>query len=139
MLDYSALKSSILALERSLNVTADQARWATFDDSMRETLMAGVIQTFEVAYEQCWKMMKRWLEANPLSGEVTGVPMRQLFRVAANAGLISDVDPWMATHQARNETSHTYNRQTALAVFAMAPLFLEQAKRVLTELELRND
>ena len=64
---------------------------------------------------------------------------RSLFRVAANAGLISDVDAWMATHQARNETSHTYNRQTALAVFAMAPLFLEQAKRFLAELYLRND
>lgn len=139
MLDFSSLKSSIQALERSLGVTSDEIRFASFDDATRETLMAGVIQTFEVAYEQCWKMMKRWLEANPASGEVTGVPMRQLFRVAASAGLIADVDAWMATHQARNETSHTYNRQTALAVFATAPKFLEQAKDFLFELESRND
>lgn len=139
MLDYSSLKSAIDALERALSVTSHGVRWAAFDAVTQETLKAGVIQTFEVAYEQSWKMLKRWLEANPTSGEVEGVPMRQLYRVAAKAGLIDDVDGWMDFHKARNETSHTYNRQTAQAVFEMAPRYLIQAQRLLTALEQRND
>ena len=139
MLDYSSLKSAINALERALSVTSHGVRWAAFDAVTQDTLKAGVIQTFEVAYEQSWKMLKRWLEANPTSGEVEGVPMRQLYRVAAKAGLIDDVDGWMDFHKARNETSHTYNRQTAQAVFEMAPRYLIQAQRLLTALEQRND
>ncbi len=139
MLDYSSLTSAINALERALSVTSQGARWAAFDAVTQETLKAGVIQTFEVAYEQSWKMLKRWLDANPTSGEVEGVPMRQLYRVAAKAGLIDDVDGWMDFHKARNETSHTYNCQTAQAVFEMTPRYLVQAQRLLLALEQRND
>ena len=139
MLDFSSLKSAINALERALSVTSHGVRWAAFDAVTQETLKAGVIQTFEVAYEQGWKMLKRWLDANPTSGEVEGVPMRQLYRVAAKAGLIDEVDGWMDFHKARNETSHTYNRQTAQAVFEMAPRYLIQAQRLLVALEQRND
>ena len=139
MLDFSSLKSAINALERALSVTSHGVRWAEFDAVTQETLKAGVIQTFEVAYEQSWKMLKRWLDANPTSGEVEGVPMRQLYRVAAKAGLIDEVDGWMDFHKARNETSHTYNRQTAQAVFEMAPRYLIQAQRLLVALEQRND
>ena len=35
-------------------------------------------------------MMKRWLMANPASGDIDGVPMRQLYRVGAKAGLIDE-------------------------------------------------
>ena len=139
MLDFSSLKSAINALERALSVTSHGVRWAAFDAVTQETLKAGVIQTFEVAYEQSWKMLKRWLDANPTSGEVEGVPMRQLYRVAAKAGLIDEVDGWMDFHKARNETSHTYNRQTAQTVFEMAPRYLVGAQKLLLALELRND
>ena len=139
MLDYSSLRSAVSALERALSATSQNDRWATFDAVTQETLKAGVIQTFGVAYEQSWKMIKRWLGANPTSGEVEGVPMRQLYRVAAKAGLIDDIDVWMAFHKARNETSHTYNYLTAQAVFEMAPLCLAQAKQLLLTLEQRDD
>ena len=139
MLDYSSLKLAIDALHRALGVTSQGARWATFDGATQETLKAGVIQTFEVAYEQSWKMLKRWLLANPTSGEVEGVPMRQLYRVAAKAGLIDDVDGWMEFHKARNETSHTFDCDVAQTVFEMAPRYLVEAQKLLLALELRND
>ena len=139
MLDHTSLKLAVDALDRALGVTSQGARWAAFDAATQETLKAGVFQTFEVAYEQSWKMLKRWLQANPTSGEVEGVPMRQLYRVAAKAGLIDDVDRWMEFHKARNETSHTYNRQTAQTVFEMVPRYLVDAKKLLLALALRND
>lgn len=139
MLDLSPLQSATSALLRALSVTGDAARWQQFDEATQEALRAGVIQSFEVAYEQSWKMMRRWLSANPVAGEVDGVPMRQLFRVAARAGLIDDVDAWMSFHAARNQTSHTYNRAVAQTVFELAPLFAAQAQAVLRQLEQRND
>lgn len=139
MLDLSALESALAALERALSVTADTQRWQHFDMATQEALKAGVIQTFEVAYEQSWKMMRRWLAVNLVAGDVDGVPMRQLYRFAAKAGLIEDVDAWMDSHKARNQTSHTYNRAVAQAVFDMAPAFAKQSRSMLMQLEQRND
>ncbi len=139
MLDLSPLQSAIGALERALSVTGDAQRWQQFDAETQEALKAGVIQTFEVAYEQSWKMMRRWLAANPLAGDVDGVPMRQLYRLAAKTGLVDDIDRWMDFHAARNQTSHTYNRAIAQTVFALAPAFALHAQAMLAQLKTRND
>ena len=139
MLDLSPLQSAIGALARALSVTHDPQRWPRFDAETQEALKAGVIQNFEVAYEQSWKMMRRWLAVSTISGDVDGVPMRQLYRMAAKAGLIDDIEVWMDFHKARNLTSHTYNRVTAQAVFDMAPVFATGAQQLLSKLEQRND
>ena len=139
MLDLSPLQAAISALLRALSVTGDVRRWQQFDAETQEALKAGVIQTFEVAYEQSWKMMRRWLSANPIAGDVDGVPMRQLYRLAAKAGLIDDVDRWMDFHAAHNQSSHTYNRTIAQSVFELAPVFAGQAQDMLAKLENRND
>ncbi len=138
-LDLSSLTSSIGALERALHVTADGAQWAGLSPEAQEAVKAGVVQNFEVAYEQSWKMMRRWLETNPLAGDVSGATMRQVYRLAAKAGLIDDVDLWMDFHQARNQTSHTYNSKTAEMVLALSARFLPEANRMLGLLEARND
>ena len=65
--------------------------------------------------------------------------MRQLYRLAAKAGLIDDVGAWMDFHAARNQTSHTYNRAIAQTVFEMAPVFAKQAQSMCAQLEQRND
>ena len=98
-----------------------------------------MIQTFEVAYEQSWKMMRRWLEANLVAGDVSGASMRQVYRLAAKAGMIDDVALWMKFHHARNQSAHTYNVKTAELVLSISSQFLPEAQRVLSVLEARND
>ena len=105
---------------------------------MSETLKAGVIQQFEVAYEQSWKMMKRWIEENVGAETVDGVPRRELFRRAAESRLIDDVEHWMRFHRARNETSHTYSSETAEEVYALSLAFLATAEALLAALRARN-
>ena len=117
----------------------DKAQWLFLSAEAQEAVNGGVIQSFEVAYEQSWKMIKRWLENNVSATDVDGVTRRHLFRVAAEAGLISDVDVWMVFHQARNETSHTYHREKAAAVVEMAPDFFVACDALLTALKARND
>ena len=137
-LDLSSLESSAGALARALRVVSDPARGPTFDADTQEALKAGVIQSFEVCYDQCWKMMKRWLERNQGSNDVDGVTRRQLFRLAVQAGLIADVDEWMLFHHARNETSHSHNCLIAQAVLDMAPRLSAEAGRLLEQLKARN-
>ena len=138
-LDLSTLTASIGALQRALHASATSAQSADFSPEVREAVKAGVIQNFEVAYEQSWKMMRRWLEANPVAGDVSGASMRQVYRLAAKAGMIDDIDLWMKFHQARNQSSHTYNVKMAELVFAISSQFLPEAQRVLDVLEARND
>lgn len=93
----------------------------------------------EVAYEQSWKVMKRWLEENFSAVEVDGVTRRHLFRLAAENRLIDDVDVWMTFHKAHNETSHIYNCVIAAAVLERCPFFLVAGDALLAALKARND
>ena len=113
-LQLDSLAKAIDALERSVKLATNLD---TSDDDLREAVRAGVIQNFEVAYEQCWKMMKRWIEENIGSTYVDGVARRELFRLAAESRLVTDVERWMNYHSERNRTSHTYDEDTAQSVF----------------------
>ncbi|DAB38299.1 MAG TPA: nucleotidyltransferase [Sulfuricurvum kujiense] len=129
---------AIEALERSLQADAD-ASILSLSNDIRESIRAGVIQNFEVCYEQSWKMMKRWIENHIGSSYVDGVTRRELFRVAAENRLIADVELWMGFHSSRNETSHTYDQATANEVFADAKPFLVEVKSLFDAIQSRND
>ncbi len=136
-LELESLRKAIAALARSLRVAGEQASGE--DADLLETLRAGVVQNFEVAYEQSWKMMKRWLEVNVSPIAADGVTRRQLFRLCHENRLIDDVDGWMTFHKSRNETSHTYNADVADDVFEVAGKFLPAAADVLSRIAERND
>lgn len=127
---------SVNALERAIKIAS---RLEVSDEDLQETIRAGVIQNFEVAYEQSWKMMERWLEENIGVVYVDVRTRRELFRRAAESFLITDVNRWMNYHTARNRTSHTYDEETAQSVFEEATEFVYDAKQLLKTLEACND
>lgn len=135
-LQLDSLAKSINSLERSIKTAS---RVDDSDEDLQETVRAGVIHSFEVAYEQSWKMLKRWLKENVGAASVDGVTQRNLFRLGAENRLIADVERWMEYHDARNSTSHTYNEDAALNVFAEATEFVHDVKHLLKMLEERND
>src|SRR3989338_9358416 len=128
---------AIEALERSLQANED-AKNLDLSNDIRESIRGGVIQNFEVCYEQSWKMMKRWIENHVGNTYVDGVTRRELFRVAAENRLISDVELWMGFHSSRNETSHTYDQAPAREVFAAAKPFLIEVKSLFAAIQSRN-
>ena len=136
-LELSSLESATASLHRSIN--AANTFDATIPPELKETVRSGIIQNFEVAYELSWKMMKRWLETNISAQSVDGVTRRELFRQAAENRLIDDVELWMSFHAARNETSHTYDNDTAEEVSETAEHFAAAAQSLLTSLRARND
>lgn len=137
-LDLSSLKKAIASLKNALNV-AIPASLEAMPEDQQEVIKAGVIQNFEFTYELCWKFMKRWLEVNIGTAYVEGVTRRELFRLSVKNKLIKDVDQWMEYHDARNETSHTYDQDTADDIFQVAQTFFSDAFELLQVLEEKND
>jgi len=138
-LDLSSLRKGVESLGKTLAVADDEDFISGLSADQKDAIRAGVIQNFEFTYELCWKFMRRWLDVNLGSVYVEGVARRQLFRLGAENKLIADVDQWMEYHDARNETSHTYDEGTAEDVFATARKFYANAERLLEALEARND
>ena len=138
-LDLSSLRKAVDSLEKALEVADDEIFISRLNNEQKETIRAGVIQNFEFTYELCWKFMRRWLQVNLGTVYVAGVSRRQLFRLSAENRLIGDVDRWMEYHDARNETTHTYDENTAEDVFETAHRFLADAQGLLEALEARND
>ncbi len=137
-LDLSSLKKAVNSLERAIKVANSVIKDKVNTDE-EEVIRAGVIQNFEFTYELCWKFMKRWLEINIGGANLDGATRRELFRESSKSGLINDVDSWMEYHEARNETSHTYDNDKAEDVFDVAKNFLKDAKQLLSILEEKND
>lgn len=137
-LEVESLELAIEALRRALDTVTRYED--TPDTDLRETLQAGVIQNFEVAYEQSWKFMQRWLREN-LNPEDADFPRsrKDLFRMAARQGLVSDPLPWFEFAEARNLTSLTYDAGKAASGYETARRFFPFAEEFLTRLKEHND
>ena len=59
-LNLKSLSKSIGALRTSIETS--EKNWNSISKDMQDILRAGVIQNFEVAYEQSWKMLQRWIK-----------------------------------------------------------------------------
>ena len=134
-LDLSNIRSAIVSLDEAISFSEDP----TLNESLGLVVQAGVIKHFEFTYELSWKFIKRWLELNVSPDAASGVTRRELFRLGFEHQLIQSVDRWMEYHLARNDTSHTYRKATADAVYAVIPGFLSDARLLLAALEARND
>lgn len=94
------------------------------------------IQRFEYTFELAIKMIKRYLqEEQPLNENLDQFNYRDLLRIAAEAGLINQVEPWFEFREARNITSHAYDEEKAAQVFGVIPQFIEQTILLLKSLE----
>ena len=134
--DLTSLVRSIKILRES--VEDNLRNGSMFSPLQQETFRSGIIQNFEIVYELCWKTMKRWIEENVSPDVLFGAPRIELFRRAAENGLIDSVEQWMAFHQARNSTSHIYSAGIALEVYETAVRFVSEAETFLQNITVRN-
>jgi nucleotidyltransferase substrate binding protein (TIGR01987 family) len=123
-----ALKSFRQALEALRRALAQPK-----DEYLRDS----VIQRFEFTYELGWKSLKRYLEEDEGTENVDILSRRDLFRLAAEKGLLDDPLEWFGYHQARNDTVHTYQVAKAEEVYATAARFQVAAGILLERLEAR--
>lgn len=100
--------------------------------SIQEILKEGLIQRFEYTHQLAWNVMKDYAEYQG-NNEIGG--SRDATREAFKMGLITDAEGWMDMIKSRNETSHTYNEETAQAIilkiiYHYHSLFLEFGKKM---------
>lgn len=137
--DLSALRNAIASLEDGINVVRDAAWFNAQIPAVQNTLIAGVIQNFEFVYEIGIKMIRRLIELESASpDEVDATNFRDVLRVAAEKGLISDVEAWFRYRKMRNITAHTYDHEKARQVYQGTLAFLNDARDLLKKLEARN-
>ena len=77
--------------------------------------LTGLVGLFEIAFEQSWKMIKEILEYHGYEQSSTGSP-RIIIKTAYSAGMINDEQVWLKALSARNNVSHSYNEEIALAI-----------------------
>lgn len=70
----------------------------------------GLIQSFEVAHELAWNVLKDYLEE--IGGTTGLLGSKDSTREAFKRGLIADGEIWMDMIKARNLTSHVYDEAT---------------------------
>jgi len=101
---------------------------------LSELEQQGLIKAFEYTFELAWKTLKDYLD---YQGEKDLYGSRDCIRKAFQIGLINDGEIWMDMLASRNQTSHTYNQDTAdeisRAVFAdYHPLFIRFRDKMLS-------
>lgn len=138
-LNFDSLHSALLSLENGLDVVSDAGWFTQQSDKVQNTLVAGVIQNFEIVYELGFKMLRRQIEAESASpDEVDTFNFRDVLRAGAEKGLIADVEAWLRYRQMRNITAHTYDHDKAKQVYQGTLLFLADARALLAALEARH-
>jgi nucleotidyltransferase substrate binding protein (TIGR01987 family) len=138
-LDLSALRDAVGSLEDGLEVVSNSEWFNAQSSKVQNTLIAGVIQNFEFVYEISIKMIKRQIEAESASpDEVDETNFREVLRVAAEKGLIADVEAWFKYRKMRNITAHTYDHEKAQQVYQDTLIFIGDARALLHKLEARN-
>jgi nucleotidyltransferase substrate binding protein (TIGR01987 family) len=91
------------------NKDIDQA-----DSVLDEVLKEGLIQRFEYTHELAWNVMKDYAE---YQGNANIRGSRDATREAFKISLVDNGEVWMDMIKSRNETSHTYNEETADEIF----------------------
>src|SRR3990167_1837195 len=139
ILDFSALQKAIQSLHEAIEIISNHKWFNEQPSAVQNTLIAGAIKNFEFVYELSMKMLRRQLEweaDNPTEIDETG--FKDLLRMAAEKGLIENVERWFAYRTMRNITSHTYDHEKAQRVYEDTLTFIKDAKILLENLENRN-
>ncbi len=126
-MNLDSLEKAILQLESGIAQSLEHPE--------NEPLRDGVIQRFEYTMDLSWKMIQRYLKHVAQVEESAIRTKKDLFREAARLGFLPNVEAWSGSYEAWNETSHTYEENTAQAVFAEATRFLPAAKDLLVSLK----
>jgi nucleotidyltransferase substrate binding protein (TIGR01987 family) len=97
----SNLEQALLTLEEALQ-----------EDSTNSLMVDGTIHRFELTMDLYWKTLKRILLSE---GIETSTP-KETLKEAYQACWINNEKAWLQMIKDRNQTSHTYDEETALKI-----------------------
>ncbi len=136
-LDFNPLVHALTSFTEAVECVNESSFRVDLNIRQQNTIRVGVIQNFEFSYELSWKMLKRQLTLEEGDSTISPLSRRDLYRLGARKGLIVEPEKWFIYHQARNQTSHTYDQTKAQLVLDVAMEFLPSAKDLLQKLQQR--
>lgn len=102
-------------------------------------LKDALIKRFEYTYEAVFNSIARYIKSVKSSSDAQ-LTFNQIIRYACDYGIIgSELSQWKIFKEKRNLTVHTYDANTALAIAAIIPDFLKEAKYFLKKLQDNNE
>jgi nucleotidyltransferase substrate binding protein (TIGR01987 family) len=138
-LDLSALENAVASLADGIAIVSDGVWFGAQTSAVQNTLVAGVIQNFEFAYELSVKMVRRRIEMESDSpAEVDKANFQDMLRIAGEKGIVSDLEAWFGYRKTRNLSARTYDREIAHRVYEDTLRFIVDARSLLARLEARN-
>jgi len=105
---------ALIKLESTVALTDPEWDDEDLSGHFSELEKEGIIQRFEYIHELAWKVMKDYLEYQGNSA-ING--SRDATREAYKINLLQNAETWMDMIGSRNQTSHTYNDETAQEIF----------------------
>jgi len=128
---FSNYRKALLKLTEAIKIidlkNNDDTENINVKESIVKVLEEGLIQRFEFTHELAWNVMKDFAE---FQGNFNIKGSRDASREAFKMKLIQDADSWMDMIKSRNDTTHTYNEETAEEIVGKInevyyPLFIE--------------
>lgn len=109
---FRKLDQAVIKIRKDypVNEAGEIAKDEFLDDIIKE----GLIQRFEYTHELAWKVMKDFLEQ---AGNLKIYGSKDATKEAFAAELVINGEVWMDMIKSRNQTSHTYNEETADEIF----------------------
>ena len=138
ILDLSPLDNAVAQLDEALDVYHSDL--VLLEPRLKRLLRSAVIQAFEFTYALSYGMTVRYLRlasANP--AEIDQMSFNDTIREAYRQGLVrSELPAWQEHRSKRGTTSHAYDENLAQEVLEHAPFFLEEARFLLSQLQVRS-
>ena len=99
--------------------------------------LTGSATLFEICFEQAWKAMKEILQEHGYGEGQTGSP-KQIVKLAYSAEMIQEEEKWLAMLVSRNDVTHSYNEEVALALIKRVKEdYIDLLEELKAELETR--
>jgi nucleotidyltransferase substrate binding protein (TIGR01987 family) len=100
-------------------------------DKPSELERDGLIQRFEYTLELSWKTAKKVLQFNGIESDTPKNVVREMGQLR----WIENPEAWIDYIDKRNETSHMYNEEVAVKIFAVIKAFIRDAEKLIKTLE----
>ena len=110
-IDYTKFRLSLKRLEEQHD------NYQSLDESLsqlnQEAVIESTIQRFETCFDVLWKTLKRYMAEELGIPDIPNSP-KKLFREAAENKLVQEpLEDWFGYNDARNDTSHDYDKEKA--------------------------
>ena len=117
---FSNYKKALRKLEDSVDYVTNHITKESLDTGEEfgliqiDLIKQGLIQSFEFTHELAWNVIKDYVH---YQGNQSVRGSRDATREGFSMGLIEDGDVWMEMIRSHNQTSHTYDEETADEIF----------------------